>query len=356
MYDEIKLEAQKEFMNVRETGHSMFEFNHRSPAYYALQKEAKDNLRKFLSIPDTHTILFFQGGSHLMFNSIGMNLFSRDNPIVNNVCTGFWSFSTEGEQQKMGKIHNVLPHIKKGNLAPANVPEPSAWDVNPNADFVHYCDNETATGFEMTDFPAEIFGDQPIVCDMSSNIGTRQIDWTKHAAVYACAQKNLGPTGVTVLIVRKDLCEKEGLPYCPTSLNWKTAEHSKENIINTPDVAATYMMNLNLKHSLKLGGIPYYEEQAKLKSQVIYNIIDNSDGFYSNHVDPKYRSRINVVFRIGGGDKEIEKNFLAGAKKYNIKYIGGHWSIGGGSRISLYNAMPMEGVQVVANYMREFRD
>jgi phosphoserine aminotransferase len=187
MYDDVKLQAQKEFMSVNDSGHSMFEFNHRSPPYYAMQRETKDNLREFLSIPDTHTILFFQGGSHLMFNATGMNLFSADNPIVNNLCTGFWSYSTADELRKMGTVHDVLPHIKKGNLAPHDLPDKAEWNVHPDADFVHYCDNETATGFEMHDLPADIFGDQPIVSDMSSNIGSREIDWSKHAAVYACA-------------------------------------------------------------------------------------------------------------------------------------------------------------------------
>lgn len=162
---------------------------------------------------------------------------------------------------------------------------------------------------------------------------------------------------MTVLVVRKDVCDNyKGLPYCPTSINWHTAHNTAENIVNTPDVAATYMMNLQLKHSLKLGGLPYFKEQSDIKSGMIYDLIDNSDGFYTNHVHPDYRSRINVVLRIGGGDAEIEKKFISEAKaKHNIFHIGGHWSIGGGSRISLYNAMPMEGVEAIAKHMREFR-
>jgi len=219
--EEVKLQAQKEFLSVDGSGHSMFEYNHRSPPFYALQKEAKTNMRSFLDIPDDFEILWFQGGSHLMFNSVGLNLFNVEDPKCLNLVSGFWAYSTGVELRKYGKVIDVLPKVTKDKLL---ISELKSTDYEVPAgkfDFVHYCDNETGTGFEFNgNFPYEKFGDTPIISDMSSNIGSKPIDWDKLGGVYACAQKNLGPTGVTVLIIRKDLI-KDPLPICPTSISWK---------------------------------------------------------------------------------------------------------------------------------------
>jgi len=352
--DVVKEQAKEEFLSVDGSGHSMFEFNHRSPPFYKLQNEAKSNMREFLEIPDDFEILFFQGGSHLMFNSIGFNLFNTENPTCMNVVTGWWSFSTGSELSKYGTVHNVLPHVNRDNLAIHDVPAAKEWNVLPKADFVHYCDNETGTGFEFNEnFPYHLFPDTPIVSDMSSNIGSKPIDWSKYGAVYACAQKNLGPTGVTVLIVRKSIL-KDPLPITPTSLSWKKASTSKENIINTPDVAAVYMMNLQLRNSLKEGGLPHFTKNAVDRTNILYNVIDESAGFYHNHVHGNYRSRMNVVFRVGGGNKDLEKKFITEAKANGFFHIGGHHSVGGGSRISVYNSMPTDGVVAIAQFMKDF--
>lgn len=354
--DAVKNQAHKNFLSVNGSGHSIFEFNHRSPPFYQLQREAKDNMRTFLEIPDDFEILFFQGGSHLMFNSIGWNLFNKENPTCMNMVTGWWSYSTGIELEKNGKVHNVLPHVTRDNLAIHDAPAVGApeWDVLPKADFIHYCDNETGTGFEFNEnFPHELFPDTPVVADMSSNIGSKKLDWSKLGAVYACAQKNLGPTGVTVLIVKKDLI-KEPLDITPTSQSWLKAHTTSENIVNTPDVAAVYMMNLQLQNSLKEGGIQHFSDLATKRTNKLYDLVDNSNGFYFNHVHPDYRSRMNVVFRVGGGDVELEKKFIADAKQEGIFHIGGHHSVGGGSRLSVYNSMPDEGVDAVMDYMVDF--
>ena len=179
-----------------------------------------------------------------MFAGVPLNLFSTNQSVCNNVVTGWWTVSSAVEQNKYGRSHNPLPHINKDNLIVSTLPPVNEWDIRDDAEFVHFCDNETASGFEFNEFPYEGFGDQITVSDVSSNIGSKPIDWNKLDVAYACAQKNIGVTGVTVLIAKRDVLESDPLPECPKMLSWKLSEHTSEHIVNTPDVAAVYMCNL----------------------------------------------------------------------------------------------------------------
>jgi phosphoserine aminotransferase len=225
-------------------------------------------------------------------------------------------------------------------------------------DFIHYCDNETGSGFEFNGtFPFHKYPGIPVVADMSSNIGSKTIDWNKYGAIYACAQKNIGVAGVTMLAVRKSLLQKEelGLDICPSSLNWTKVSNAKGQIFNTPDVAAVYLMNLRVKYSIEKGNIHHRERQAAQKSGMIYDIIDDSDGFYYNHIIGPWRSRMNQTFIIDGGNKELEERFKREAlERIGLHYIAPHHCIGKGIRFSTYNAQPMEAVREVANFMEDF--
>lgn len=290
-----------------------------------------------------------------MYNGIGWNMYDQEKPKCQNVVTGWWSYSAGKELRKYGEVHDVLGEIPKNELAMPNL-EKYEWKPTNDCQFVNYCDNETGTGFEFNDsFPYEKFGDTPIFADMSSNIGSKRIDWNKLGGVYACAQKNLGPTGVTFMILREDLI-KEPLDICPTSQSWKVAEETTHHIFNTPDVAAVYMLNLQLQDSLRKGGIEFFEEEQRRKSKFLYKLIDASNGFYHNHVDEKYRSRCNVTFRINGGDEFLENKFNVFCREeFGINYIEGHHSLKGGHRLSVYNSQPMDAVHAVAQAMEEFQ-
>jgi len=231
------------------------------------------------------------------------------------------------------------------------IPSQSEWKLDPEASYVHYTANETVNGVEFKYTPD--VGSVPLVTDMSSNFLSKPVDVEKHVLMYAGAQKNAGPAGVTCTIVREDVLGKE-LPICPTQMSYKEFA-AADSMYNTPPCYAMYVMSLYMEYTKAKGGISYWDDLSEKKSQAVYGTIDASDGFYTCPIDSKVRSRMNVPFQIKGGDEALEKKFLEQAKKMKLYNLAGHRSVGG-CRASLYNGVPLEGVDALISFMKSFAD
>lgn len=340
--------AQEELLDWHGTGVSVMEMSHRSKEFTQIIEQAEKDLRALLSIPDNYKVLFLQGGATLLFAGIPMNLM-RDNKKANYLVTGSWSQAALKDAQKYGEITQVLtPALKEYT----GCPDFSEWKVDPDAGYFHYCENETIFGVEFNNFPFEELKDQTLVCDMSSNFCTRPIDFSKYGVVYAGAQKNVGPAGVTITIIRDDLLDKF-VDTTPEVVKWKSHVEAAGQCYNTPCCWSIYMCGLNIAYMLEKG-LEQVEAEAVEKSKMLYDYIESSDGYYTNPVDPAFRSRVNIPFRVKKDD-DYEKKFLSGAEKAGLIELKGHRSVGG-CRASLYNAMPKEGVQALINYMKKFRE
>lgn len=264
-----------------------------------------------------------------------------------------WGQASLKEAKKWGKITTTFDPNKKYY---STVPNPSEWTWDKNAAYFHYTQNETIGGIEYLDFPFELVNPHmPVVCDMSSDIGCVNQDFTKYGMIYAGAQKNLGPAGVTVGIIRKDLINKKNEhPGTPSFLSYHTNATASGQLFNTPSTFSIFVLGLNLRHMARKG-IWHYEEFALKKSKMIYDVIDSSAGFYKNLVEPKLRSRTNITFVTGYGDDKVDAKFVAEARKRGLIELKGHRSVGG-IRASSYNGMPMEGIETLVNFMKEFMD
>merc|ERR1712226_682273 len=252
------------------------------------------------------------------------------------------------ECAKWGKA-NAVVNTKPSKFT--KIPPQSEWQTNPGAAYLHYTSNETVNGVEFKSVPT-VSGQTLLVCDWSSNFMSKSIDWEKHAMIYAGAQKNVGPAGVTVVIVREDLLGKE-LAECPTAMSYQVFAKA-DSMYNTPSCYAIYVMGLYLQYAKQNGGVAHFDALAEKRAKLLYDNIDNSGGFYACPVDKACRSRMNVPFVIKGDDAELTKKFLAEAKAAGMTNLAGHRSVGG-CRASLYNAMPLEGVAKLAGFMDKFR-
>jgi len=232
------------------------------------------------------------------------------------------------------------------------LPDVANWNIDKDAAYFHYCDNETIHGVEFQEFPFEAVGDLTLICDMSSNFATRPIQWEKYGVVYGGAQKNLGPAGVTVTVIRDDLIGHHRKDT-PLICEWATFDKAPNTYHNTPVCWSIYMTGLNIAH-MKKNGLAYYQEHAEKKSKLLYDFIDSSNDYYTNPVDPRYRSRLNIPFRVKKDDA-LETKFLKEAADAGLIELKGHRSVGG-CRASIYNAMPIEGVEALINFMKKFRD
>jgi len=232
------------------------------------------------------------------------------------------------------------------------IPDPDKWVVDNDSAYFHYCDNETIHGVEFPEFPYDKVGDLTLVCDMSSNFCSRPINWEKYGVVYAGAQKNVGPAGVTVAVIRDDLIGHHR-PDTPVMCDWKTFLNAPNTFHNTPVCWSIYVCGLNIAH-MKKNGIQHYVDLAEKRSKMLYDYIDASSDYYSNPVDPRYRSRMNIPLRVKKDDA-LETKFLKEAAEAGLIELKGHRSVGG-CRASCYNAMPIEGVEALINFMKKFRD
>ena len=346
---EVLESVQRDMLNYQGSGMSVMEMSHRGKEFVGIANEAEKNLRELLDVPADYKVLFVQGGATLQFSAIPLNMLGAKGK-ADYLVTGQWGDKAQKECDKYGK-GNVVCNTKASKYT--SITKPEEWKLDPEAAYVHYCDNETVNGVEFG-FTPEV-GDVPLVADMSSNFMSRKIDVSKHACIYAGLQKNVGPAGMAVNIVRPDFADgsKESA-ICPTYCSWKTTADA-DSMYNTPACFTMYVMGEYLKYTKQKGGVAHWEEVSARKSGLVYDTIDGSDGFYACPVDKDARSRMNVPFTIGGGDEALEKKFLEEAKKVKLFTLAGHRSVGG-CRASLYNGMPVEGVQCLADFMKSFLD
>lgn len=339
---EVMQTAQAEFLNWGDIGASIMEVSHRSPEFISIAEESESVLRELLSISDDYHVLFLAGGAQLQFAGIPMNLLG-DKKQVCYAETGTWSRIACEEALKYAEV------IKACDTSANNfttVPDQKDWKIIKDAAYFYYCDNETVHGVEFHEVPDVGL---PLVCDMSSNLLTRPVDVSKFGLIYACTQKNLGPAGITIVIVHRDLLKRKVNPFTPSVMDYRI-QRDRGSMRNTPVTYSWYMTNLVLKWIRDQGGVVEMEKRALKRSQLLYDYIDSSD-FYHCPTDPNYRSRINVVFDVV--DPSRLNDLLKEARAHGLLYLKGH-KTRGGLRASLYNAMPMAGVEALVAFLKEF--
>jgi len=346
---EVLEDVQKEMVNYKGSGMSVMEMSHRSKEFMQIATEAEKNLRDIFGVPDDYKVIMAQGGATLQFSSVPLNMLGTKLK-ADYLVTGQWSEKAHKECAKYG-TGSAVCNTKATKFT--SIPDKSTWKLDPEAAYVHYCDNETVNGVEFGYMPD--VGSVPLVADMSSNFCSRPIDVSKHAYIYAGIQKNLGPAGMSVGFLNPEFASgKHELKICPTYCSFKTCADNG-SMYNTPACFTMYAMGEYLKYTKKVGGLAHWAELSNKKSGLIYDAISDSDGFYKCPIEKGARSRMNIPFTIMGGNEELEKKFLEGAKKEKLYTLAGHRSVGG-CRASLYNGMPVEGVEKLRDFMKSFQD
>ena len=335
--------AQAEMLDWQGKGLSIMEMSHRSADYVAVAEKAEADLRKLMNIPDNYKVLFLQGGASLQFSAIPLNLLGKNNQ-ADYIHTGIWSEKALKEAKRYGDINVVEAGIKDqdGKLA---ISEPSTWNLSKDAAYVHYADNETIGGLQFNHIPET---DTPLVADLSSSILSAPIDVTKFGLIYAGAQKNIGPAGLTLVIIRDDLLD-QAMDSIPSILKYSD-QAKNDSMVNTPSTYAWYLSGLVFEWLLEQGGVDAIYKANLAKAELLYGYIDASD-FYANPIAKEYRSIMNVPFTLV--KPELEKQFLKEAEENHLLNLAGHRSVGG-MRASIYNAVPLEGVQALVNFMDDF--
>jgi len=327
-------------------GMSVMEMSHRSPEFESINAGAEQKLRNLLGILDDYAVIFVQGGGSMQFTMAPMNLCLPGKP-VDVLHTGAWTAKAIGELKK-GILHHIAASTESEKFA--RLPRRDEMKFSPDASYLHICTNNTIEGTQWTALPET--GHVPLVADMSSDIASRPIDVKKYGVIFAGAQKNLGPSGVTVVIIRKDLAERAD-KNLPTLLQYRTHIREK-SLYHTPPTFAVYIVGLVLEWIESEGGIPGIEKRNEAKAKLLYDTIESSGGFYSCPVEKISRSKMNVVFRVAGGDDGIENKFAAEAVAAGLVGTPGHRSVGG-MRVSLYNAVTLEAVEALTSFIREFQ-
>ncbi|MCH8620996.1 3-phosphoserine/phosphohydroxythreonine transaminase [Undibacterium sp. TS12] len=346
---EVLQQAAAEMLDWHGSGMSVMEMSHRGPEFTSIITTALSDFRELMAVPDNYKVLFLQGGGLGENAIVPMNLMGlKPQPATADfVHTGSWTGKSLKEAQKYGKV-NIAASGEAGGFTA--VPPRDSWKLTPDAAYVHLCTNETIDGIEYQftpDVAAETNG-APIVADMSSHIMSRVIDVSKYGAIFSGAQKNLGPAGLTIVVVREDLLG-HALPICPSAFNWKIIADN-DSMYNTPPTYAIYIAGLVFQWIKRQGGVAVLEQKNIAKAKLLYDYLDSSD-FYTNRVAKDSRSRMNVPFYLK--DESLNTEFLASAKENGLLQLKGHKSVGG-MRASIYNAMPIEGVQALINFMQEF--
>jgi phosphoserine aminotransferase len=340
--EEVLLQAADEMLDWHGSGQSVMEMSHRGKNFISIAEQAEADLRTLLAVPDGYHVLFLQGGASLQFEMIPMNLIQGRN-VADYINTGEWAKKAINAAKALADV-NVAASAEDRSFS--YVPDPSEWQVSENEEYLNYTSNLTIGGVEFGCIPD--VGDVPVVSDMSSNLLSRPLDVSRLGLIYAGAQKNIGPAGLALVIVREDLVGI-GEPAPPAMLDYAT--HAKaRSMYNTPPTFAVYVAGLVFQWLLENGGLDAAEERNVAKAKLLYDFIDSSE-FYINPVEVADRSRMNVPFRLA--DSALEADFLAGAAKNDLVELKGHRSVGG-MRASLYNAMPIEGVQALVDYMADF--
>lgn len=333
--------AQSEMLEFGSAGMSLMEMSHRSKDFDAVIQTAEANIRTLMGVPDDYSVLFLQGGASLQFAMIPMNL-RRGDAVADYVNTGTWAGKAIKEAKITGAV-NVAWDGKSENFTRA--PKPSELKLTPGAEYVHICSNETIGGIRFTEFPKT---EAPLIADMSSEIMSREINVSDFGMIYGGAQKNIGPSGLALVIVRKDLIER-----CPetTPIFLRYSTHDAEgSLYNTPNTWGIYMVKLITDWVLSLGGVPAMQKLNEAKAGALYDVLDGSD-FWTTVTEKESRSIMNVVWRLQS--EELEEKFVNEAKKAGFIGLKGHRSVGG-IRASIYNAVPRESVDALIEFMNNF--
>jgi phosphoserine aminotransferase len=335
----------QELLDWRGSGMSVMEMSHRSPEFESILADAELRLRRLLGISQDYAVIFLQGGGSMQFSMAPMNLCLPGKP-VDVLHTGMWTAKAIGELKK-GIPHHIAASTEAEKFR--RVPRQDEIHLSPDASYVHMCTNNTIEGTQWQEVPQ--VGDSPLVADMSSDIASRPIDVNKFGVIYAGAQKNLGPSGATVVIIRKELAERAD-KNLPTLLQYRT-QIKEKSLYHTPPTFAIYIIGLVLEWLETSGGLPAITQRNDAKAKLLYDVLD-SGPFYSCPVEKASRSKMNVVFRVAGGDEALEKDFAKQAEAAGLVGTPGHRSVGG-MRVSLYNAVTLEAVQSLIGFMHEFQ-
>ena len=345
MPQEVLVQAAAEMLDWHGSGMSVMEMSHRGKEFISIYEHAQADLRELLAVPDHFKILFMQGGGLAENAVVPLNL--SQGGAVDFVVTGSWSQKSFKEASRF-----CTARLAASSAADAHTsrPDPASWKLSSGSEYVHICTNETIHGVEFHELPdlKALGHDAPLVIDFSSHVASRPVDWSRVGVAFGGAQKNLGPAGLTLVVVREDLLGR-ALPVCPSAFDYKTVADN-QSMYNTPPTYAIYMAGLVFQWLKRQGGIGAMEARNQAKAELLYGAIDNSQ-LYLNKVAPDCRSRMNVPFFLR--DESLNESFLVGARDHGLLQLKGHQSVGG-MRASIYNAMPIEGVQALVNYMHHF--
>lgn len=338
---EVMQLARAEFLDWHGTGMSLMEMSHRSDEFMSIATQTEADFREILDIPDNYKVLFLQGGASSQFAMVPLNLLTDKN-TADYFHTGIWSGKAVKEAERFCKV-NVI--AEEGGQV-MSIPEQKTWSLNLDAAYVYYTDNETISGVEFPSIPE--VGDVPLVADMTSNLLSRPLNVSRYGIIFAGAQKNIGPSGLVIVIVREDLIG-HAPKHIPSMYDY-AVQAKNDSMVNTPPTYSWYMSGLVLKWVKQQGGLKAMEKLSHIRSGKLYQAIDESD-FYHNPVDPRYRSNMNVTFTLF--DDSLDEKFVSDAKDHGLVALKGHRSVGG-MRASMYNAMPEEGVDALIAFMQEF--
>ena len=342
--EEVLKTAAAEMLDYHDSGMSVMEMSHRSKIYQSIIDEAEADLRKLIGIPENYKVLFMQGGATLGFAMIPMNFMVKGK--IDLINTGVWTKKALKDAKLYGEVNVVASGEENGFK---KIPDVKSIKFNPDADYVYMCDNNTTYGTKFKEYPET--GNVPLICDMSSCFLSEPIDVKKFAMIYAGAQKNVGPAGVTICIIRDDLLARTPRQPLPAYLDYRLhAENG--SMYNTPPTYGIYICGLVFKWLLKEGGLAARKANNEKKAKILYDYLESSK-FFKPYVDKDSRSLMNVTFRTPSD--ELDAEFLEGAKKYRFTNLKGH-RLTGGLRASIYNAMPKEGVEALVKYLKEFEE
>lgn len=340
--EEVLKEAAEEMLDYRGCGMSVMEMSHRSKMFENIIQEAESDLRDLLKIPDNYKVLFLQGGASQQFAMIPMNLMKTR--VADYIVTGQWAKKAWQEAQKYGKANKIASSEDKTY---SYIPDCSDLPISPDADYVYICENNTIYGTKFKKLPNT--KGKLLVSDVSSCFLSEPVDVTKYGILYGGVQKNIGPAGMVISIIREDLITEDVLPGTPTMLTFKTHADAG-SMYNTPNCYCIYMCGKVFKWLKKMGGLSVMKERNEKKAKILYDFLDSSS-LFKGTVVPEDRSLMNVPFVTG--DKELDAKFVKEAQKAGLENLKGHRTVGG-MRASIYNAMPVEGVETLVNFMKNF--
>ncbi len=342
---EVLEKAQSELLSLNGIGMSVMEISHRSKHFEPILESAKQGIRDLLNIPENYQILFLQGGASLQFSMIPQNFLPKDKS-ADYVVTGAWGEKAAKEAKKFGNVNTVFSSKETGYKS---IPQQADLRFSQDAEYIHYCSNETIDGVE---FKYDLDGGNiPVICDVSSNILSKPIDISKYSLIYGGAQKNIGPSGVTLVIIRDDLIEK--VPHdLPAILDYRNFANNA-SMPNTPNTWGIYLTSLVCDWLKAKGGLEGMAKTNEAKAKILYDAIDSSDGYFQGHAEKDARSLMNVTFRLPS--EELEKKFISEATEQGLDGLKGHRSVGG-IRASIYNAFPIEGVERLVEFMQDFAE